>query len=167
LKKFKRNLIKFLAQGITPKKLALCIALGIALGMAPVIGITTLLCTLAAFLFRLNLAAIQLVNYIAYPLQILLIIPFIRAGEWMFGSTPLGLSVDQILAMVQENPWNAIGELWSVTLQALVVWLLILPVVVGIVFAVVAPLLKRLNQKRKTTAGSTGQEILPALRETG
>jgi uncharacterized protein (DUF2062 family) len=57
-----RPLIDLLRQGISPKKLALTIALGFWLGVTPVLGSTTILCTLAAVALRLNLPAIQLVN---------------------------------------------------------------------------------------------------------
>ena len=56
-------LLSLLRQGLSPERLALSVAVGIALGVLPVLGTTTLLCTLAAILFRLNVPAMQLVNY--------------------------------------------------------------------------------------------------------
>jgi len=32
---------------------------------------------------RLNLPAIQLVNLVVYPLQLALLVPFLRAGAWL------------------------------------------------------------------------------------
>ena len=46
--------IQLLRQGVSPEKIALTIALGIILGITPVLGSTMLLCTLAAIVFRLN-----------------------------------------------------------------------------------------------------------------
>src|SRR5580698_6163140 len=40
--------IDLLKQGVTPEKIALTVALGVSLGVTPVIGSTTMLCTLAA-----------------------------------------------------------------------------------------------------------------------
>ena len=70
--------------GITPEKIALSVALGITLGVTPVLGSTSILCFLAAVVFRLNAPAIQLVNYFVYPLQFALLIPFIGIvrGRW-------------------------------------------------------------------------------------
>ena len=82
--------INLLRQGITPEKIALSLAIGICLGVFPLLGSTTILCTLAAILFRLNLPAIQLVNYFVYPLQLALLIPFIRLGEALLGAQPQG-----------------------------------------------------------------------------
>lgn len=61
-------ILALLRQGVTPEKIAISIVLGVILGVFPVLGATTLLCAGAAILFRLNLPAIQLVNYVMYPL---------------------------------------------------------------------------------------------------
>jgi uncharacterized protein (DUF2062 family) len=144
----KKKLLGFLKIGISPERLALCIGLGIALGLAPALGTTTLLCTLAAFLFRLNLPAIQLVNYFVYPLQLALLIPFIRAGEWMFGVESLNLSLESIRQMMKADLWKTVISLWTATMRALMVWLLIAPVVVALVYLVMTPLLKKLKLER-------------------
>jgi uncharacterized protein (DUF2062 family) len=148
----KNKLLAFLKMGSTPERLALSIALGIALGLVPALGITTLLCTLAAFLFRLNLPAIQLVNFFVYPLQLALLIPFIRAGEWLFGVESLNLSFELIQRMMKANLWNTVISLWAATMRAVVVWLLIAPVVVALVYFVMTPLLKKLKPERFTAA---------------
>ena len=74
-------------QGITPEKIAMSIALGVVLGTVPILGITTVLCAAAAVAFRLNVAAVQLANWLACPLQIVLLIPFFVMGG--ISSAPL------------------------------------------------------------------------------
>ena len=59
-------IVDLLRQGITPEKIALSIALGAVLGIFPVLGSTTLLCAAAAFILRLNMPAIQVVNFLIY-----------------------------------------------------------------------------------------------------
>jgi uncharacterized protein (DUF2062 family) len=148
----KKKLLTFLKMGIAPERLALCIGLGIALGLAPALGTTTLLCALAAFLFRLNLPAIQLVNYFVYPLQLALLIPFIRAGEWLFGVKSLNLSLELIQRMMKANFWDTVISLCSATMRAVMVWLLIAPLVVALIYFVMTPLLKKLRLERLTDA---------------
>jgi hypothetical protein len=65
--------IKLLCQGLSPERLALSVAVGIAVGVFPIFGTTTMLCAPVAILFRLNIPAVQLVNYLVFPLQILLL----------------------------------------------------------------------------------------------
>lgn len=115
---------KFLLTGMTPQKLALCMMLGIFLGVFPLIGTTTLLCAFAALVLRLNLPAIQAVNYAVYPLQILLIFPYMLAGSKLFGvELPIG-SFEEMSEMVK----NDFGGFWAkfgmAVLYGMVMWFL-------------------------------------------
>lgn len=62
------------------------VALGFAIGMFPLIGVTTIACLLLAGVLRLKQASIQLGNYAALPLQIILLIPLLRLGEHITGA---------------------------------------------------------------------------------
>jgi len=81
-----------LGEGMSSDKISLSIALGVALGIFPVLGSTTLLCAIAALVLRLNLPAIQVVNYLVYPLQLILLAPFYGAGSWLFSDQRLPVS---------------------------------------------------------------------------
>jgi uncharacterized protein (DUF2062 family) len=83
----KRTAILWLGQGISPLRLAVTLALGFAVGCIPVVGVPTVLCAGLALALRLNLPAIQVANYTAMPLQLALIVPFVRLGGWLV-STP-------------------------------------------------------------------------------
>jgi len=147
---FKKKLLAFLKMGITPERLALCIALGFAFGMIPALGTTTILCALTAFILRLNLAAILVVNYFVYPIQLALLLPFIRAGEWLFGTEPLDLSSQLIQRMMKEDLLDTIISLRPTILHALLAWLLIAPIVVALIYFILRPLLRKLRLERLT-----------------
>ena len=85
---------------MSPEKIALTIALGVVLGVTPVLGSTTLLCTAAALLLRLNLPAIQLVNGVTYPLQFVMLIPFYRLGAWMFRADVSSVSLQRVAGLI-------------------------------------------------------------------
>jgi uncharacterized protein (DUF2062 family) len=138
-----RPILDLLRQGGTPEKIALSIALGFVLGVFPVLGTTTTLCLLAALLLRLNLPAIQIINYFVYPLQIALLIPFFRLGERLFHAPHLPLSVERVHAMIQVNMGDAIRVLWSTIWHAMVAWCLLAPVLAAIVYVGLVPLLRR------------------------
>lgn len=154
-RKIIRPILELLKQGITPQKIVLSIVFGITLGVIPVLGSTTILCAIAAILLRLNQPAIQLVNYLVYPLQIALLIPFYQAGEMLFGSERLGLSVSQVIAMLDENVWKAISFLWVTTVHAVVVWTLLAPVLGVALYYILLPLVRRLPLKSRANANST------------
>jgi len=118
-------LIGFLKQGISPASLALAITAGIVLAYIPVFGISTLLCLLAIWLLRLNPAVVLLANQVAYPLQFVFFIPFLRSGEWLFNAPMVPFSVSQIVEMAKENLWHVISLLWQSTLYGLVVWVIV------------------------------------------
>ena len=142
-------LIGFLKQGVSPASLALAITVGIVLAYIPIFGITTLLCLLAIWLLRLNPTVVLLANQIAYPLQFVFFVPFLRSGEWLFNapSVPSRLpgSVSQIFAMAKENFWSVISLLWQSTLYATVVWVLISIPIAIILFYVLKALIGRFN----------------------
>jgi uncharacterized protein (DUF2062 family) len=143
-----RPVLDLLRQGVTPEKIALSLTLGVALGVFPVLGSTTALCALAALVLRLNLPAIQIVNYFVYPLQIALLIPFFRLGERLFRAPHLPLSVSQIYAMIHANMWSAIRSLWTTTWHAIIVWCVAAPVFASIAYGILAPALRRVLRKQ-------------------
>jgi len=137
-------IIALLKQGVTYQKIALSIALGISLGIFPILGISTILCVLAAVVFRLNLLAIQLVNYLVYPLQLLLLIPFLRAGELLLSDARVTVTLNTIVERFNADWLGALNLLWETLLHAAVVWLLISPIITLLMYHLLKPALRRL-----------------------
>jgi uncharacterized protein (DUF2062 family) len=139
------NVIKALfKEGMSLKKISLSIALGAVLGIFPVLGATTLLCTVAAFVLRLNLPSIQVVNYLVYPLQLVLLAPFYAAGSWLFNDGSLHMIEGNIIDLLKNDFWASIVSLWDLTLYAVVVWLIISPFVVLLLYGLLMPLVRSL-----------------------
>jgi uncharacterized protein (DUF2062 family) len=145
-----RPILRLLRQGVTSEKIALSLALGAVLGVFPVLGSTTALCTLAAITLQLNLPAIQLVNLFVYPLQIALLIPFFRLGEKLFREPHLPLSVPQIYAMIHSDMGDAIRSLWATTWHAIVLWCLVAPLFAAAIYAFLTPALRRAARRKIT-----------------
>lgn len=159
-RKLLRPVVELLKQGVTPEKLALSLALGVALGIFPAIGSTTALCAMAAFALHLNLPAIQIVNYFMYPAQIALLIPFFRFGEKLFRTPRQDISVPQIYALLHASVWNAIRLLWTTTWHAMVVWCLIAPVLAALVYVILLPALR--ISLRRMRSGETNSRAKAA-----
>lgn len=132
-----------LKQGISPRQLALSLAIGAAIGVFPILGTTTVICAAVALGFRLNLVAIQVANYVVYPLQLLLMIPFVRIGERLFGATPLPLSLDQIAAVFRAGVWHALTTLSTSLGHAVVGWAITAPLAAVLLFAALQPVMTR------------------------
>jgi uncharacterized protein (DUF2062 family) len=143
-----RPIVDLLKQGVTPEKMALSLALGAALGVFPALGWTTSLCAIAALALRLNLPAIQIVNYFMYPAQIALLLPFFRLGEKVFHAPHLPISISQMYAMIHASVWGAIKLLWTTTWHAIVVWAMMAPLAIALLYAILVPVLRRVLRRQ-------------------
>ncbi len=143
-----KPLLGLLKQGVAPEKLALSVALGAVLGISPALGWTTALCALVAFFWRLNLPAIQIVNYFMYPAQIALLLPFFRLGEKLFRSPHLPLSVPQIYDMLRTDRWGTIQFLWNTTWHAVVAWAILSPLLTALLYSILVPLFRHFLRKQ-------------------
>lgn len=145
-----------LTQGLSPRLLALSLAVGLVVGIFPVLGTTTVLCTIAAAAFRLNLIAVQTVHFLMTPVQLLLIIPFVRVGEWVLGKAPQPLSISDGLALIAQGAFNAIAVLWDAILHAMLGWVLLGPALLVLAYLVLAQVLKSTQHRlfKRPAAGS-------------
>ena len=137
----KRSAAHWLSLGVSPRRLALTLALGLAIGCIPVVGIPTLVCAALAVALRLNLPAIQAANYAAMPLQLLLIVPFVRLGNRLFAPGPMQAARFSVLA--HASPLSLIQGFGSLAAHALVAWLILAVPVVILLTAAFTPLLRR------------------------
>lgn len=141
-------LLALLKQGLTPEKMAASVALGAGIAVLPILGITTILCVFLAWAFGLNQAAVQVANYAAYPLQFILLIPFIRMGEWLFRAPRLPLDSSQIVNLVKADIWGAVGLLWQSTWHGVVAWALVVPLAAVILGFCLVPIFRRVLPKQ-------------------
>lgn len=144
--------LELLRQGVTPEKIALSLAFGLALGIFPVLGLSTALCTVVAIVLRLNLPAIQLVNYLASPLQLALIIPFVRVGEHLLGLQAQPLSVSEGFRIMADGVIHAIVVLWDAIVHAALGWIAIGPVLIFALYRSFKPILVRAATLRRPVA---------------
>jgi uncharacterized protein (DUF2062 family) len=151
-------ILQLLTQGITPEKIALSLAFGIMLGVFPVLGTTTILCLLAALLFRLNLVAVQLVNFLVYPLWFALLIPFVRIGERLFGAPPFPMTANQMLALAHSGLLQSISVLWLTALRAAAAWMLIGPPAIIALYVILLPIIRRIAHIHLRTDAHAGED---------
>jgi len=121
-KQIKKVLYDALRQGLTPHKLSATCAAGVVLGIFPVFGTTTLICFGIAIAFRLNIPVIQLVNYLVAPIQLLLIVPFIKAGTILFHLNPFAYDTDQLVALFKNDFFFLLKEIGLALLVGIGMW---------------------------------------------
>jgi hypothetical protein len=137
-------LLALLRQGISARRLALCVAIAIVVGNIPVLGVSTILCALIALIFRLNLPAIQLVQAAMAPTQLLLFIPFVRLGEWMLGAPPEIVSIERAFALMSQGVWQAVVLLRDAIFHAVFAWGVTAPLFTYLLYRLLTPALERM-----------------------
>jgi len=149
---FKRRvvapLLQLLRQGVTPEKLALSVALGVIVAVIPVLGVSTIACAVLAIWLRLNMPAIQLVNYLMTPVQLLLIIPLLRFGEWLVGAARFPITLESGLALLSQGVLVAIRILWDAIVHATLGWLVLAPVAAVVLYFTFRLVFRRLAPAR-------------------
>jgi uncharacterized protein (DUF2062 family) len=143
----KRNAVRWLSQGISPRRLALTLALGFAVGCIPVVGIPTVLCAALALALRLNLPAIQAANYAAMPLQLALIVPFVRLGGWIVSARPAPRALLHLPVL------HLAARISGLAGEALLAWLLAAIPAVVLMTILLTRMLRRIPAVKAAEAG--------------
>jgi uncharacterized protein (DUF2062 family) len=142
-RRLREPLLALLTQGISPDRLSLCVAIGVVVGNIPILGVSTIICGVVALVFRLNLPAIQLVQAAMAPTQILLIIPFVRLGEWIVRAPAEPVSIKAALALMSQGLWHTVLVLWNAILHASLAWALLAPFCIHLLRKLLTPLFER------------------------
>jgi len=138
----KRKADTWLRQGISPRRLALTLALGFAIGCIPVVGIPMPLCFVLALALRLNLPAIQAANFVAWPAQLVLIVPFVHLGRRLCG---LGSSrAIDVGTLLHSSLSVILSQMCSLASQAMLAWLVIAVPAVVLMTAILTKVLRRI-----------------------
>ena len=87
----------------------------------------------------------QLVNYLVYPLQIALLVPFLRTGSKLFGSGQMNLTLAQVGELVRGDVWRALAVLGVATGQGILLWAIVSPVAIAGIYFLLMPILKRVR----------------------
>jgi uncharacterized protein (DUF2062 family) len=140
-----RPLAALLGQGTTPETLALSLAVGLVLGLFPILGTTTLLCLGAGVAFRLNHVALQLANQLAWPLQAPLILAFVRLGEALVRAPRATLDPVALAGQLREDALGFVVEFGRTGLHGILGWSLAAPALLFVAYVCLRPLLHRLD----------------------
>lgn len=135
--------VGLLRKGATPERIAWSLAVGIVIGINPLLGSTTVLSLFIAWLFRLNIPASQVGTHAVYPFQLILLLPFLHAGTVVFGSAQLPLAPVQIFAFARRHPWDLVKLLWVWEWHALVIWVVLAAVMIPTLAVLLTKVLAR------------------------
>lgn len=150
LQKFKEIAKRQLTQGTSPKALALTFAAAFVLGTFPILGATTFLCFVAAWILGLNQPLIQAVNYALSPLHIILIPVFLKLGQVMFRAPAFVTDPMELQKQFREDWVLFLQRYGWAGVHAAVVWALIMPPLGVAVFFLLRPFLEKMKRAKST-----------------
>lgn len=120
-------------QGLSPLLLSESIIVSGVFSIIPILGVSTFILTTLSIKRKLNLPIMMAISYLMWPVQILLIIPFIRIGEFIFSVPPSHHTVEEIISSFQNSFFQTLGHLSFELLCGLGGWFLTtVPVSIGL-----------------------------------
>jgi len=141
-------LIALFVQGLTADKVALTLGVGAACACLPFLGFTSLLTFGAGLWLRLNQPLLQTFNQLLGPVQLLLIVIYVRLGEWLWQARDGCFTLVEMLRVLREASFRdflrAFG--WA-GIHAFTAWVLTAPALIAVVYFSVRPALRRLASK--------------------
>ncbi|RAK70373.1 DUF2062 domain-containing protein [Hymenobacter edaphi] len=153
---FRRRLVEpllgQLRKGLSPRQLALTVALGAAFGLVPLLGVTTVLGTAVAVWLRLNVGALLLVSHLMSPVQLLILLPLLRYGAQLLGGATHNLTLERLQYLLRHDWQAALQLFWRAEAGALLLWLLGSVPVVLVLYFLLLPLFRRVARRQAAQA---------------
>eukprot|EP01103_Thecamoeba_quadrilineata_P004109 TRINITY_DN13832_c0_g1_i1.p1 TRINITY_DN13832_c0_g1~~TRINITY_DN13832_c0_g1_i1.p1 ORF type:complete len:161 (+),score=20.53 TRINITY_DN13832_c0_g1_i1:23-484(+) len=134
-------------QGLTPEDLALSFTLGIIGGIFPIPGVTTFVCLLFIYLFKLNPVATQFVNFVLTPVDIALVVPFMQLG-YLITQRESQISSD-IFTNLKEDFFGSLSVYWEALLHGIIAWIVLSPLLGFVLYKVILVLTKKFVRTKK------------------
>ncbi|XP_047328459.1 uncharacterized protein LOC124931919 [Impatiens glandulifera] len=130
-----------LRKGAEPKQLAFSTALGFVLGVFPICGVTFFLCGMAIALLGsfCHAPTVMLSNFVATPIELSLMVPFLRLGEAISGGDHFPLTTDALKKILTGH---ASREVLESIYHALLGWLVASPFIVIALYILCLPIFK-------------------------
>ena len=138
-----------LNQGVSPDKLAATFAVGAACAIFPFLGFTMLLNLGVGLALRMNQPILQTLNQLLGPLQLVLILVYVRLGEWVWHDHAKSFSLPDMLSTFRHA---SLGEFFQrfgwAGLHALTAWLISVPFIIAGVYYSLRPVMCKLAALR-------------------
>jgi uncharacterized protein (DUF2062 family) len=133
-----------LVRGSGPGHLAFTVGVGVACGVLPFWGFTTAFTLIVGLCLGLNQVILQTVIQLLSPVQVVLILAYVRAGEKVWGAAPMPLSVSTLSHDFKADPRAFLLRFGWTGVHAATAWGLSVPFILTAVFFPLRRALRRL-----------------------
>lgn len=142
----KTKIIALFKQGLTPIELTQSIIVSGLISTIPILGVSTFLLTALSLKRKLNLPIMIAQSYLMWPIQVIMIIPFINIGEFIFSIPKTNHSAQEIIASFQNSFFGTLSHLSFELLCGFGGWMLTaVPFSAG-VYLLIAYILKTIDK---------------------
>jgi uncharacterized protein (DUF2062 family) len=133
-----------LTQGVTPDQLAATFAVGAACALFPFLGFTSLLTLGVGIVLRMNQPILHTLNQLLGPLQLVLILAYVRAGECIWRDRENHFSVTDMLRTFQDVSFGEFLQRFGwAGIHAFTAWLVSVPLILAAVYYPLRPVLAK------------------------
>jgi len=146
-------IVALLTQGVTAEKITRTLAVGTLCSLFPFFGATSLLNLGVGLALRMNQPILQTLNQLLGPLQVVMILVYIRIGEWVWGAGASRVTVQEILRVFREESFmEFLNRFGLAGWHAFTAWVITAPLLLALVYVPSRPLIHRLSRRiRKET----------------
>lgn len=132
--------------------LARTFALGTVLSLFPFLGTTSLLVLFVGWWRRMNQPILQTLNQLLGPVQLAMILVYVRIGEWIWQDGEHRFSVGEMIQVFRDVSFvEFLQQFGWAGLHAFTAWALTAPLLFVVVYFAVRPAMMKL-------AGDTGEK---------
>ena len=136
MKKLKKTILKYLKAGLSYSQVSWAMTLGVTLGLFPIYGLSSFMCLGLAWATRLNAPIMLAATYSMSFVKPLLIIPFLKLGEWLFQAEPMRIGLAALMQRFAESPWATLAEFGWSFVHALSGWLVVIPLLLPVLYRI-------------------------------
>ena len=143
-RRFVQPVMNQLTQGVTPDRVAATLAIGPVCSILPFFGFTTLLNVGVGIALRMNQPILHALNTLLGPVQLALILVYVRGGELLWGHRGEGFTVGEMLREFRDRSLlEFLQQFGWAGIHAASAWAISSPLVMAAIYFESRPLLRR------------------------
>jgi uncharacterized protein (DUF2062 family) len=147
-----------LTQGVTADQIAATLATGTACSLFPFLGLTTLLNLGVGLALKMNQPILQTLNQLLGPVQLVLILAYVRLGEWIWGARGGHFTIGEMLRVFREASFGQfLAQFGWVGVHALTAWLVTTPLLIAALYFPLRPILRRTAKRLRPASAAVSR----------
>jgi uncharacterized protein (DUF2062 family) len=143
-------ILALLTYGVTPDKVAATLAVGTGCSLFPFLGTTSLLNLGVGLTLRMNQPILQTLNQLLGPIQLVMILVYVRLGELIWGGAGAPFSVVEMVTSFRDLPLSEFLQRFGwAGVHAFTAWALTLPFLIGALYFSLRPVIRGVATRRR------------------